>query len=203
MKKLLLTLLVTLVLSANAFGDFHKIPNKFIIECKSTISKKHGKIYYVIENGEVIRAGSSTLFRPIEFSSVALHPDRSGNLLIKGIYEKYAIYVFDIYLDLTKKNPTGYFSQTIYQGVTGHNQLHKYDNAVEYWKKNNPPLLSQFLIWVGEYRALANLFASTDTETDSIQKSMDKYYLYTPFKYVEFRSGKCELLKELPKELIR
>ncbi|WP_440678117.1 hypothetical protein [Candidatus Pelagibacter sp. HIMB1611] len=201
MKKFLSILVLSLLFGGSAFGDFHKIPDKFIIECKSTISKKHREIYYVIENGEVIRAGGSTLFRPVEFSSVSLHPDRSGNLLIKGIYEKYAVYVFDIYLDLTKKNPTGYFSQTIYQGVTGHNQLHKYDDAVQYWKKHNPPLLSQFLIWVGEYRALASLFASTDTETDSIQKSMDKKYLYTPFKYVQFRSGKCKLLKELPKEL--
>ena len=201
MKKLLSILVFFFLFSGSAFGDFHEIPNKFIIECKSTISKKHGKIYYVIENGEVIRAGSSTLFRPIEFSSVALHPDRSGNLLIKGIFEKYAIYVFDIYLDLTKKNPTGYFSQTIYQGVTGQSPLHKYNDAVEYWKKNNPPLLSQFLIWVGEYRALAGMYALTDTETDSIQKYMDKKYLYTPFKYVQFRSGKCKLLKVLPKEL--
>ena len=203
MKKLFSTILVlSLLLSGNAFGNSHKIPDKFIIECKSTISKKYREIYYVIENGEVIRAGGSTLFRPVEFSSVAFHPDRSGNLLIKGIYEKYAIYVFDIYLDLKKKNPTGYFSQTIYQGVTGHNQLHKYDDTIQYWKKHNPPLLSQFLIWVGEYRALASLYSSTDNESDSIQKSMDKKYLYTPFKYVQFRSGKCKLLKELPKKLL-
>jgi len=201
MKKLIQIIVLSSLFIGSAFGHFHKIPDKFIIECKSTISKKHGEIYYVIENGEVIKAGGLNLFRPIEFSSVSLHPDRSGNLLIKGIFEKYSIVIFDIYLDLTKKNPTGYFSQTIYHGVAGHNQLHKYDNSVEYWKKHNPPLLSQFLIWVGEYRALASLFASTDTETDSIQKSIDEKYSYTPFKYLDYRSGKCKLLKELPKEL--
>jgi hypothetical protein len=191
MKKLLLTILITLIFN----GSAHSIID-MKIKCKletNTMSPKQKYTrLFVIENNRLKYFGSMLNGKPLLFSKdIPIRVQEVGyQLIIEGLTEKGTIGTFQIYLNTVSVPRSGYFNSTFYYGKYDYPFLKEGITSIDDWRSYNNFTLEFFYKWSENYKL---------QKKEYLKAKGEKFYFlesnFSPFKDINYTSGKCKVVK--------